>query len=87
MQAVHLPLDLAECSKYVLALRRREPYDGSLAQPLERTPGHRGQHVEVVQELLAGELRRVQLRLFPVGVCLQHEQRVREHERARLRAA
>jgi hypothetical protein len=44
---------LAEFSEYVLALRRREPYNGSLAQPLERTPGHRGQHVEVVQKLLA----------------------------------
>ena len=87
MQAVHLPLDMAEFSKYVLALRGREPYDSPLAQPLERTPCHRGQHVEVVEELLARELRRVRLGLFPAGARFEHEQRVREHERARLRAA
>jgi hypothetical protein len=87
MQAVHLPLDPAEFSEYVVAFRGCEPYDRSFAQPLERAPGHRGQHVEVMQELLARELRRVHLGLFPVGACLEHEQRVREHQGARLRAA
>ena len=87
MQAVHLPLDMAEFSKYVLALRGREPHDRSLAQPLESAPGHRGQHVEVVQELFSGTLGVSRRRLLPLGACLEHEQRVREHERARLRAA
>lgn len=71
----------------VLALRGREPHGRPFAQSFESAPSHRRQHVEVVEDLVSRTLGHLRRRPLPLGARLEHEQRVREHERARLRAA
>jgi len=78
---------VVESGEEVLALRRGELNGRPFAQAFESASGHRSQHVEVVLKLVSGTLGRSPGRLLPFGACLEHEQRIREHERPSLRAA
>ena len=79
-------LGLLEAAGEVVPLGRRERDCCALAQPLQGAPRHGREHLEVMQELLGGALGLARAGPPVLPPRLENQQRIAEHERARLRA-